>query len=153
MINCVITDQFDFPRNSTHVDLRALGPGYYGLVFHYLQQLWQDAATLIADVNVDEQEGDETFEGSVRSYSHVWIKSQRYGAATAHRGKSARFAYIDIRQPVEIQYIFQAEIRREHAPSLLANFALIRQFRRGEDLPRFPWDLWCVFIYFRSKQY
>ena len=97
---------------------------------------------------MDEHEGSESFEGSVRSYSHVWIKSQRYGAATAHRGKSARYAYIDIRKPVEIQYIFRAELSRVHGPSLLANFVLIREFQRGEDLPRFPWELWCVPIFF-----
>src|ERR1700736_2541486 len=90
---CDITDQFDFPRTSSCIDLRTLGPGYYGLVFKYLRNLWQDDAILIEDVNVDEREGDEMFTGLVRSYSHLRIKSQRYGAATAHRGKSARFAY------------------------------------------------------------
>ena len=29
----VTIDAFDFPRHSSHVDLRTLGPGYYGLVF------------------------------------------------------------------------------------------------------------------------
>jgi hypothetical protein len=141
---CDITDQFDFPRTSSHIDLRTHEPGYYGLVFKYLRNLWQDDANLIEDVNVDKREGDETFTGSVRSYSHLRIKSQHYGAATAHRGKSVRFAYIDNRNPVEIQYIFQAELCREHVPPLLANFALVREFQRGEDLPRFPWDLWYV---------
>ena len=37
-----ITDQFDFPQTSGHVDLRTLGPGYCGLVFKYLQSLWRD---------------------------------------------------------------------------------------------------------------
>jgi len=143
-----ITDQFDFPRTSSHIDLRTLGLGYYSLVFKYLQNLWRDDTNLIEDVNVDEREGDETFTGSVRSYSHLRIKSQRYGAATAHRGKSARYAYIDVRKPVEIQYIFRAELPREHAPSLVANFALVREFQRGEDLPRFPWDLWYVLNFF-----
>jgi len=135
--------QFDFPRTSRHIDLRTLGPGYYGLVFQHLKQLWKDDTALVEDINIHEHEGAETFTGSVRSYSHMRIKSLRYGAATAHRGKSARYAYINTREPVEIQYIFQAELRREHAPSLLADFALIRKFRRGDDLPRFPWDLWA----------
>ena len=143
-----ITDQFDFPQTSSHVDLRTLGPGYYGLVFKYLRSLWRDDTNLIEDVNLDEHEGDETFTGSVRSYSHLRIKSQRYGAATAHRGKSAQYAYIDVRKPVEIQHIFQAELPREHVPSLVANFALVRDFQRGEDLPRFPWDLWYVLNFF-----
>lgn len=107
--------------------------------------------TLIEDINVNEHEGDETFGGSIRSYSHIWIKGQRYGAATAHRGKSARYAYVDNRKPVEIQYIFQAEHRREQAPSLLANFALVREFQRGDDLPRFPWDLWYILLSFEAR--
>lgn len=118
-----------------------------------MQHIWQDDANLIEDINIDNQDGAETFEGSVRSYSHIWIKSQRYGAATAHRGKSARYAYINARQPVEIQHIFRAELPREHGPSLIANFALIREFRRGDDLPRFPWELWCVLTFFWWTHY
>jgi hypothetical protein len=100
-------DHIDFPSHSTSLNLRALPAGYYGIVLAYLQQFWRDDISLVADLDVGHRDGDITFDGSVRSYSHVKLKSLRYGAATAHRGKSARYAYIDLRVPVEIQYIFQ----------------------------------------------
>jgi hypothetical protein len=147
---CHIVGQFDFPRTSSRIDLRTLGPGYYGLVFQHLKQLWKDNTALIEDINIHEHEGAKTFIGSVRSYLHMRIKSLRYGAATAHRGKFVQYAYINTREPVKIQYIFQAELWQEHMPSLLADFALIRKFQRGDDLPRFLWDLWYIYCIFEA---
>lgn len=94
---------------------------------------------------MEQEDDDITFEGTVTSYSHVNIKSLRYGATTAHRGKSARYAYIDHRIPVEIQYIFQVEQACGEQPPLVANIAIVRHFQRGDDLPMFPWDLWCAY--------
>ena len=134
---CCIIGQLDFPWTSRHIDLHTLGPGYYGLVFQHLKQLWKDDTALVEDINIHEHEGAEMFTRSVQSYSHMQIKSLRYGAPTAHQGKSAQYAYINTHEPVEIQYIFQAELQREHAPLLLADFAFICKFRCGDDLPRF----------------
>ena len=66
-----LLDHVDFPLHSTRVNLHALPAGYYGLVLGYLQQLWEDDISLIADLSMDQNDGDITFEGSVRSYSHI----------------------------------------------------------------------------------
>ena len=109
--------------------------GYYGLVFDYLEGLWQGRIALVADLDMDQAFGDTTFEGSVKSYSHVKLQSLRYGAATAHRGRSARYAYIHHRRPVEIQQAHGDE------PPLIANIALVQPFQRGNGIPVFPWEL------------
>jgi hypothetical protein len=86
------------------------------------------------------------FTGDVSSFSHIWLKKQRYGAASTTRGQSAKYAYIDTRIPVEIQYIFRAT--QEHPTlgesELLAEFAVVRRFQRDDELPNFPWALWYV---------
>src|ERR1700732_2213079 len=89
---------------------------------------------------------------TVQSYSHVKLKSLQYGAVTAHRGKSARYAYIDLCVPVEIQYILQVRQARNGQPPLVANIALIRRFIRGAALPVFPRDLWYVMNSFNSAR-
>ena len=147
-----LLDHIDFLSNSTSLNLRALPAGYYGLVLAYLQQLWRDDISLVADLNMDHIGNNATFDGSVRSYSHVKLKSLRYGAATAHQGKSARYAYLDHRLPVEIQYIFQVRQARDEQAPLITNIALVHQFTRGDDLPVFPWALWYVVISFHSIQ-
>jgi hypothetical protein len=68
-------DQIDFPSNSTPLNLRSLPAGCYGLVLAYLQQLWQDDISLVADINMDHKNGNTTFDGLVRSYSHIKLKS------------------------------------------------------------------------------
>jgi hypothetical protein len=79
--------------------------------------------------------------GHVDSYSVVWIAKCRYGAASTHRGKSARFAYIDGRVPVEIQNIFHVVQERNAASPLTADIVLVRRFACGNNMPDFPWVL------------
>jgi hypothetical protein len=118
--------------------------GYYGLVLNYLEGLWQGRIALVADLDMDQAFGDTTFEGSVKSYSHIKLRSLQYGAATAHRGRSARYAYINHHNPVEIQHIFQIQQVHGDEPPLIANIALVRPFQRGNDITIFPWELWYV---------
>lgn len=87
-------------------------------------------------------EADIVFEGSLKSYSHIHIKAQRYGAATARWGESAGYAYTGARNPVKIQSIFHVEQVRDTDDPLIADIALVRQFQWDDDLPTFPWELW-----------
>jgi hypothetical protein len=64
-------DHIDFPSHSTSLNLRALPAGYYGVVLAYLQQLWRDDISLVADLDVGHGDGNIMFDGSVQSYSHV----------------------------------------------------------------------------------
>jgi hypothetical protein len=124
-------------------------PGLYKLVLAHLRATWDtETFKLCADVNIDIPRNGVRFMGDVHSFSHIWLKKQRYGAATATRGQSAKYAYIDARFPVEIQYIFQAE--QAHPTSgeavLVAEFAIVQRFQRDGSLPDFPWALWCALV-------
>lgn len=136
-------DHIDFPKFFARLNLRALDE-CYDLVFDHLRDLWSDQIDLIADLDMNHRPHTTVFEGSVKSYPHMHFKALRYGAGRTHRGKSARYAYIRARIPVEIQYIFRIEQAMAIGPPLIANLALVRPFLRGNDLPQFPWDLWCV---------
>lgn len=91
-------------------------------------------------------ETDITFEGSVKSYSHIHLKKIRYGAANTHRGRSARYAYTGHRNPVEIQWLFQVEQIIPDGEPLVANLAVVRHFQRDDNHHTFPWELWCANI-------
>lgn len=86
----------------------------------------------------------ENFMGNARSYSHLWLCGLRYGSATAHRGKSARYAYINGRHPVEIQYLLRVyhDRRVADAAPLIADIAIVRRFISDDNIPEFPWALW-----------
>ncbi|KAG1725168.1 uncharacterized protein EDB91DRAFT_1254905 [Suillus paluster] len=88
----------------------------------------------------------ENFMGRAKCYSHVWLKKLRYGAATAHRGKSARYAYIHEREPAEIQYLLQVLHDRLDADAepLIADLAVVWRFISDDDIPDFPWALWAT---------
>lgn len=113
-------------------------------MLQYLQLRWSGILSLVADRDMQVRETDITFEGSVKSYSHLHLKKTRYGAATAHRGKSARYAYTGLRNPVEIQWLFQVEQVVFDGEPLVVNLAVVRHFQRDENVHSFPWELWCV---------
>jgi hypothetical protein len=115
--------------------------GYYRIALKYLQNLWEAVLPLYSDLGQDGPAHSTIFTGIVKSFSHFWMTKQRYGAATSHRGKSSRYAYIDGRIPVEIQHIFQASQEHDLGEPLVANFAVVRRFLRGNDIPEFPWQL------------
>lgn len=100
--------------------------------------------SLVTDRDMQVRETDITFEGSVKSYSHIHLKKTRYGAATANRGLSARYAYTGRRNPVEIQRLFQVEQVGPAGGIFVANLAVIRHFQRDDHLHSYPWELWYV---------
>lgn len=136
-----MADEIQFTRFSKSLQLREMECGYYGLVLKYLRELWLPELHLASDIAVD---ADVAFLGDVRSFSHIWIRRQRYGTANSHRGRLAQHAYIDGRNPVVIQYILRATQQRENAPPLVANFAVVQRFQSGPDIPVFPWEMWYV---------
>jgi hypothetical protein len=133
-------DQLEFPRFPRTFELRSID-GYYRLILQYLQNLWKDVVPLYSDLGQDAPVHGAVFTGIVKSFSHFWMTKRRYGAATSHRGKSSRHAYIDVRIPVEIQHIFQVSQEDNLGGTMVANFAVVRRFLRGNDIPEFPWQL------------
>ena len=52
---------------------------------------------------------------------------------------------MDNRLPVEIQYIFrvtQQHLAESLSEFLIAEFAVVKRFQRGDDLPNFTWEMW-----------
>jgi hypothetical protein len=133
-------DQLEFPRFPQTFELRSVD-GYYRIVLKYLQNLWEDISPLYSDLSQDTPVHGAIFTGIVKSFSHFWMTKQHYGAATAHRGRSSRYAYMDGRVPVEIQHVFQASQEFHLGEPQVANFAVVQRFLRGNDIPEFPWQL------------
>ncbi|KAK7039964.1 hypothetical protein R3P38DRAFT_3350014 [Favolaschia claudopus] len=142
----------EFSKFSQSQSLRELGPGYYKLVFDFLKLQWRSDITLVADIDLTKGNNELSFSGRVRSFSHVWIKKQRFGAATQHRGKSAQYAYIDNRVPVNIMYILQAEETLWDESKVSSQFAIVRRFQENTVIQDFPWDLWATDIGVRAWQ-
>ncbi|KAJ7073659.1 hypothetical protein C8F01DRAFT_1271383 [Mycena amicta] len=126
------------PLNRIH-SLRALM--LYYPVLEFLKELWGQKVCLIADVAPKKEQDDFPFMDDVQSYSHLWFQKRRYGAATQYSGKPARYAYIDTRIPVEIQYIFKIDRTIEDGVILTATCAVLRRFQRNKGRRDFPWDL------------
>ncbi|KAG1717695.1 hypothetical protein EDD22DRAFT_793346 [Suillus occidentalis] len=63
--------------------------------------------------------------GIVTSFSHVYVESLCYRAATQPQGKSARFAYICGRIQVEIQWIFKIDIDYKQRQKLSWTIAVV----------------------------
>jgi hypothetical protein len=115
----------------------------YGLVLRHLQKEWQELDMPIhADVVLADR--GACFMGVTTSLSHVFVETLRYGAATHPRGQSARYAYIYGRIPVEIQWILKTEIDYEQRETLSRTVAIVRRFVSDDNVPVFPWDIWCV---------
>ncbi|KAF7347283.1 hypothetical protein MVEN_01483500 [Mycena venus] len=135
-----------FPRFSQSKILRQLGSGYYGLVLKYLQQHWGPEFVVIPDVSTPQEENEISFSGDVDSFSHVWVKKQRYGAGEEHRGQSAKYAYIDCRVPVHIDRIFRAHHKFDEQKKIVVPFAILRRFEPCTTITDFPWDVWATDI-------
>lgn len=136
------TDAVEFSRFPKPQILREIGAGYYHAVFEHLRVLWSSKVELVPDVELTEHAGQMSFTGEVESFSHVWIKKLRYGAASHHRGRSAQYAYIDNRVPVHIQHIFRLTQTLENGEKLSTGCAIVRRFQPNADITDFPWDLW-----------
>jgi hypothetical protein len=135
------TDLIQLPPPSRKEQLRKLTAGYYGLVFTYLKQLWQPEVKLIPDIKIPRPGTNKSsFYDEVQTFSHLWKGKIRYGSALMHQGKSAKFAYVDSRIPVQIEHIFCAEQALTDGTNLSANFALVHCFQRGPDGLDFPWN-------------
>ncbi|KIK78761.1 hypothetical protein PAXRUDRAFT_16700 [Paxillus rubicundulus Ve08.2h10] len=61
-----------------------------------------------------------------------------------HQDKSAQYAYIEGRQPVRINSLYQAMHSHQREPALVADLALVQRFVKDDTLPEFPWEMcWC----------
>ncbi|KAL1698081.1 hypothetical protein EV121DRAFT_218728 [Schizophyllum commune] len=143
----LLPNQVRYPKQSRQVDLHALDPTYYYLVFRHLRSSWLADVDLILDSDMLYDPRQITFFGKVRSFAYLWVNNRRHGAATSSRGTTSRFTYIDNRIPVEVQYLFEAEqavpSRRE---PIRNTFAIIKRFLSDQDIVAlsFPWDLWTT---------
>ncbi|KAG0705931.1 hypothetical protein DFH29DRAFT_799305, partial [Suillus ampliporus] len=130
------------PRYHKIIRLQTVDMALYGLVLRHLQE-WQELNILIhADVVLADR--GACFMGVVASFSHVFVETLRYGAATQPRGQSACYAYIYGRFPVEIQWILKIEIDYEQQEKLSWTVAIVRRFVSDDNVPVFLWDIWCV---------
>lgn len=141
------SDAIVFPKRSTGASLREWGPGIYGSVLLHLQSIWDVIQPIVSSVSTNTQNNAVNFMGDVVSYSHIFIKGVRYGAAAHHKGKSSKYAYIHGREAVEIQRIFQvSQVRSDPTNEpLTAVCVIVRRFQRDNNIPSFPWDLRCAF--------
>jgi hypothetical protein len=114
------------------------------MVLEHMGHLWQDTVSLISDHTYDVQ--GETFFGHAELYAYVKKDGLRYGSALTTRGHQSCFAYIDNRQPVQIDYIFSIDHERpahsQPAEVLHAICAIVRPLVAAEDSPELPWDMW-----------
>ena len=136
-------DHIDFPHFHQVVQLRTLGHGSYHLVFNYLWQAWLESFELISDVALATMCSQVSFLGAVKSFTHAWVSKHRYGAGEYSHGKLARYAYIDTRVPILVDYIFQVSVTHGSNEHTLA-FAVIQKFMTDASTLRmdFPWSLW-----------
>ena len=138
------TEPFRFPQHPKPFRLREIA-GLYKLIIKHLQSIWSTEFNLYSDTTLLLPPHGVRFSGTVDSFPYVLVRKKKYGCANMHRGKSARYAYVDNRIPVEIQYIFrvtQQHLAESPLESLIAEFAVVKKFQRGDDLPNFPWEMW-----------
>ncbi|KAG2746874.1 hypothetical protein P692DRAFT_20738365, partial [Suillus brevipes Sb2] len=89
-VNLTQAGRVTYPRHFKNIKLQTINIPLYGLVLQFLQDVWQDF-NIHADV-VLAQHG-VCFMGHAASFSHVFVETLHYGAATQPRGKSACYAY------------------------------------------------------------
>ncbi|KAG0702210.1 hypothetical protein DFH29DRAFT_805341 [Suillus ampliporus] len=132
-----------YPRFHKTIRLQTVDMALYGLVLQHLQEEWQELGILIhADVVLADR--GACFMGHVTSFSHVFVETLRYGAATQPRRRSARYAYINGRIAVEIEWIFKVDIEYEQQDQLSKTVAIVCRFTTNDEVPQFPWDMWAV---------
>lgn len=78
------------------------------------------------------------FMGHTASFSHIFVETLHYWAATQPRGKSACYAYVKGQAAVEIQWIFKVDLKSEDQEQLSRNIAIVRPFVTDEYVPVFP---------------
>ena len=132
-----------FPKCPSKVNLHDWEKGSYGLVFQFLQSLWADSLKLMSDISTVHDGDSVSFMGTVTSFSHIFVKGIHYGSAKHHQGKSSKYAYINGREAVEIQYLFVVtqELPNHEQGSADMVCTIVRHFQQDEDIPAFPWDL------------
>ncbi|KAJ7016747.1 hypothetical protein C8F04DRAFT_1340615 [Mycena alexandri] len=136
----------NFPRFSKTKDLRQLGAGYYRLVLAHLRSIWGPEFVVIPDVQVPQNDNEISLSANVESFSHVWVRKLRFGAAEDHRGQSAKYAYIDGRVPVQIDYLFRVQHEISEDRKISAAFSIVRRFQPCTVITDWPWDLWATDI-------
>ncbi|KAI0351281.1 hypothetical protein OH77DRAFT_1567406 [Trametes cingulata] len=129
--------QVRFPNENRKIDLKR--ESLYALVFTYLRRDWQDEVALIPDTSARDVPGSAFVGQRVSSFSHVVVHGQRYGASTAHRGKSHQYAYVSGRQAVRINYILQVSHRAASGKELVANIAIVQPFIASDRAEMMPW--------------
>jgi len=140
------TDQIEYPKHAKEACLRSIGVQIYVLVYAFLQANWTSSWTLVADTQIPGK-NDIPFFGKVKSFSHIWVAKRRYGASTANRGQSAKYAFIDGRIPVQIEYIFRwSQVEEDELFDF--KMAVVRRFRTNDTIANidFPWALWYACI-------
>ncbi|EIW82591.1 hypothetical protein CONPUDRAFT_142843 [Coniophora puteana RWD-64-598 SS2] len=126
---------------STPAKLQRLSNIIYDLVYQLLWQRWRciiDLRHLNNSIS-----GGVIFSGDVLSYSHIWVRNLRYGAAAHHRGKSGQYAYISGRQPVEIMHLLHVRQPLRFGDPLEATVAVVRRFVPADGQVEFPWAMWA----------
>ena len=140
LLNPLSTDYIDFPQQFQNLRIRTISNEMYRLVLRHIQHLWRYDEHVHSDLAI---RGDGVkFIGDVDLFSFLLVLKIRYGAASRHRGLSARFAYIDGRIPVQIKYLFRlSQMRsRPDRPLLTTTIAIVRRFQHPHQMPQFPWD-------------
>ncbi|KAI0822078.1 hypothetical protein BC628DRAFT_1328267 [Trametes gibbosa] len=126
-----------YPKYGRKIDLKHAG--LYNLVYEHLRKEWRDTTALIPDTAPHTQDGMAFIAVAVPSFSHVIVAGVRYGTSTAHRGLSCRYAYINGRQPVDIQQILQVSCTSPNGQILIGGIAIVRPFLPSEKAGGMPW--------------
>ncbi|KAI1792694.1 hypothetical protein LXA43DRAFT_1130213 [Ganoderma leucocontextum] len=126
-----------YPRHSRKFNLRR--EGLYALVFSSLRRLWAGDIDLITDTSTRDVGGSPFVGAAVPAYPYVVVAGVRYGASTAHRGRNFQYAYINGRDAVQIDHIFQISHSPAPGQMLVANIAVVRPFIPSSHEAEMPW--------------
>ncbi|KAI9065736.1 hypothetical protein FKP32DRAFT_1610486 [Trametes sanguinea] len=126
-----------YPKHGRRINLKHVE--LYETVYEHLRKEWEGAVDLIRDTARHTDSGTAFVAVSVPTFSHVVVAGIRYGASTAQRGLSSRYAYVDGRQPAEIQRILQVSCTSPEGRILVANLAIIRPFLPSDKAAAMPW--------------
>ncbi|KAI0685058.1 hypothetical protein BC835DRAFT_1291206 [Cytidiella melzeri] len=138
--------QVSFSNQSSRINLKAangVGAGdLYGMVLVYLQRLWQNNIVLVPEM-APSHIGELFIATSVKSYTYVTVDGLRYRAATKQRGHPHQLAYINGREPVQIEWILAIlHVRNDSTlPAAEHTCAVVRRFVHHANTPEMPWDL------------
>ncbi|KAF8511757.1 hypothetical protein JB92DRAFT_3117701 [Gautieria morchelliformis] len=131
------------PKQATNIDLHKLGT-YYDILTH-LQVLWSNNVKLCSNRQVAVPQGCEIFFANTSlSLPYIELDGLRYGASTMNHGSKYCYAYVDVRRPVIIEYIFKVAHTRKTPldPSLQTTCAVVHPLLRSDRTPEMPWDKW-----------